>query len=229
MWNIIMYMCRYAEGDTPYADKHLQPLDPIIVEGIYARLSSYLSLFLSSSLSLYVCIYTRTSNYSLLISSLMRCISLSLSLSFPLSLSLSISLSLSLSLHADRHLHPLYPIIVEGMYVCLSLSFSVFLSPGVLLLLAHVKQFWGRQRHAECLDFEALTCWFLQISHYSYGFSRIFLGNNLWSKGILGGFAILYWCMCMIVCLDMCMQTSTCMQMLQICTDACVWHDSLPW
>lgn len=23
----------YAEGDTPYADKHLQPLDPIIVEG----------------------------------------------------------------------------------------------------------------------------------------------------------------------------------------------------
>ena len=24
----------YAEGDTPYADKHLQPLDPIIVEGL---------------------------------------------------------------------------------------------------------------------------------------------------------------------------------------------------
>ena len=23
----------YAEGDTPYADKHLAPLDPIIVEG----------------------------------------------------------------------------------------------------------------------------------------------------------------------------------------------------
>ena len=23
----------YAEGDTPFADKHLAPLDPIIVEG----------------------------------------------------------------------------------------------------------------------------------------------------------------------------------------------------